>query len=152
MPAPIIFPATTFCVHEPTTSLKILYLGHGSYLRFPYDKVLNALAKLRREGYAVKFVAYISKLGYADYQQFGKSFCNSLNCTDRNIVELHIANLSEPEKYNAICDSDVLLYPALVDAAIDPPLVILEAMSLGKCVIATSLRSIPHLLSNNAGV
>jgi glycosyltransferase involved in cell wall biosynthesis len=60
--------------------------------------------------------------------------------------------LDEKEKFKVMSECDVMLFPALVGAAIDPPLVILEAMALGKCVIASSIQSVPYILGNNRGI
>jgi glycosyltransferase involved in cell wall biosynthesis len=133
--------------------LKILYLGHGSYPRFPYDKALKALTKLVVEGYKITLQVYISKLGYAKYREFTVGFQRCVEKTGaKGLVEYSLGNLTECEKYTALSGCDVVLYPALIDAAIDPPLVILEAMAMGKCVIASATQSIPHLLGSDRGI
>jgi glycosyltransferase involved in cell wall biosynthesis len=133
--------------------LKVLYLGHGSYHRFPYDKTLRSLAKLSREGYNINFQVCISKLGYTNYQDFVVDFQRYLEQSGaETFVEVSLRNLTESEKYAAISSCDVLLYPALINAAIDPPLVILEAMALGKCVIASSVQSVPYILGGDRGI
>jgi glycosyltransferase involved in cell wall biosynthesis len=133
--------------------LNILYLGHGSYPRFPYDKVLKAIAKLREEGIDVKLKLYISKLRYANYLEFVRGLERVVERLRlRDAVSFYLGNLSEAEKWRVISASDIVLYPALINAAIDPPLVVLEAMFMGRCVVATPVQSIPYLLSEGRGI
>jgi len=154
LPAPISTAATTF--YEKSTSfpqLRVIYLGHGSYLRFPYRKVVKSLLKLDEEGYNVQLRAYISEQGYTDYVTYAKGFCSFADKLDsKHIVRIYLGNLTEQEKCQVIYDSDVSLYVPMVNAAIDPPLVVLESMSLGRCVIATPVQSIPHILGENRGI
>ncbi|MEM2704246.1 MAG: glycosyltransferase, partial [Candidatus Bathyarchaeia archaeon] len=139
--------------NRTNSGLRILYLGHGSYLRFPYDKILKALSKLEKEGYEAKLNVYVSELGYASYVEFVKGFKRAIEKLGlKNLVKLYLRNLSEAEKWMVIRENDVVLFPSLVNAAIDPPLVVLEAMFMGKCVIATPIQSIPHLLGRNRGI
>jgi glycosyltransferase involved in cell wall biosynthesis len=156
VPAPIGAPSysgESVTADRSRNGLKVLYLGHGSYLRFPYDKVLKAILRLKREGCGVEFNVYISKLGYANYVKFERSLkrmVNKLNLGD--LVKLYLGNLSEAKKWNVIRENDVVLFPSLINAAVDPPLVVLETMFMGKCVIATSIQSIPYLLGENRGI
>jgi glycosyltransferase involved in cell wall biosynthesis len=154
VPAPIEIPDLhSPSPHETGLQLRILYLGHGSYVRFPYDRIIGVLSRLKREGYKIRLDAYVSEQGYVDYRRFVKAFNNFVAEHDlRHSVKLCLGNLSEQEKYRVISESDVVLYVPLASAAIDPPLVILEAMSLGKCIIATSLQSIPYILEGNSGI
>ena len=153
-------PAPIFMLNEEliTTSrscdeLRLLYLGHGSHLRFPYDKVLKAVKRLKKKGSSIKLNIWISELGYVNYMEFVKTLRSIIEKLKlKDFVKLHLKNLSEAEKWRVIHENDVVLLPSLVNAAIDPPLVILEAMFMGKCVIATPIQSIPHLLGNDRGI
>ena len=139
--------------NNSSDGLKILYLGHGSYLRFPYNKVLKAILRLRKEGYNVRLNVYVSKLGYVNYESFARGLRMMIEKLGlENVVKLHVGNLSEAEKWKIIGESDVMLFPSLVNAAIDPPLVVLEAMFMGKCVVASSIQSIPYLLGEGRGI
>ncbi|MBS7612451.1 glycosyltransferase family 4 protein [Candidatus Bathyarchaeota archaeon] len=156
VPAPIDLPSHSEgsrTTNRPNSGLKVLYLGHGSYLRFPYDKILKALSRLEKEGYDIEFNIYVSELGYASYVEFVKDFKRAIEKLGlKNLVKLYLRNLSEAEKWRVIRENDVVLFPSLVNAAIDPPLIVLEAMFMGKCVIATPIQSIPHLLGRGRGI
>ena len=154
IPAPIDPPNhVEVPMNRSNDELKILYLGHGSYLRFPYDRTLKALLRLKKEGYRVELNAYISELGYVDYLSFVKNFERRVEKSGlESLVKLHLKNLSETEKWKIIGENDVLLFPPLINVAIDPPLVILEAMFMGKCVLATPVQSVPYLLGCGRGV
>jgi len=155
VPAPIDLPSHSEgpTTNRPNSGLRVLYLGHGSYLRFPYDKILKALSRLEKEGYKVELNVYVSELGYASYVEFVKGFKRAVEKLGlKSLVKLYLRNLSEAEKWRVIRENDVVLFPSLVNAAIDPPLVVLEAMFMGKCVIATSIQSIPHLLGRGRGI
>ncbi len=156
VPAPIDLPTysrelmSADCAYN---GLKVLYLGHGSYLRFPYDKILKAIFKLKKEGYDVKFNIYISKLGYVNYMKFVRDLRRIIEKLSlETLIKIHLENLSEYKKWQIISENSILLFPSLVSAAIDPPLVILEAMFMGKCVIATSVQSISYLLKEGRGI
>lgn len=133
--------------------LKVLYLGHGSYLRFPYDIIVKVISRLKDEGYRIELNIYESEQGYAKYMEFFEGFkriVEKLGLEEH--VKLHLGNLSEAEKWRTICKNDVLIFPSLTNAAIDPPLVVLEAMFMGKTVVATNVQSIPYLLGENRGI
>jgi len=154
IPAPIdIYAATHVESCRTNYQLRVLYLGHGSYLRLPYDKMLKALSRLHNGGYKIELEAYVSELGYVDYRKFIEGFNRLLEKLNlKHIVKVQLKNLSEREKCEVISKNDVLLYPSLVNAAIDPPVVVLEAMLLGECVIATPVQSIPYILGGNRGI
>jgi len=79
--------------------LKILYLGHGCYLRFPYNEVLKAILRLEREGYNVNLNVYVSELGYTNYVEFTEGFKRNVEKLGlEGIVNFHLGNLSEAEK------------------------------------------------------
>jgi|UniRef100_A0A7J3SKQ6 glycosyltransferase involved in cell wall biosynthesis len=156
IPAPIespVFNEKSGLVEESDDRLKIFYLGHGSYLRFPYDKVLKAISRLKKERSNIELNLYISKQGYADYAEFTVELGKTIKKLSlEKAVKIHLRNLSEDEKWSVICENHVLLFPSLTNAAIDPPIVILEAMFMGKCIIATPIQSIPYLLGGGRGV
>lgn len=128
-------------------------MGHGSYQRFPYDRILKAVLRLKKEGYEVMLNAYVSELGYVNYTEFIEGFKRVINRFSlEGFAKVHLGNLSEAEKWRTICENNVVLFPSLVATAVDPPLIILEAMCMGKCVIATSIQSIPYLLREGRGI
>jgi glycosyltransferase involved in cell wall biosynthesis len=156
IPAPIdppIFNEKSGLIEESDDRLKIFYLGHGSYLRFPYDKVLKAILRLKKESSSIELNLYISKQGYANYVRFTVGLEKTIKKLSlEKIVKIHMKNLSEDEKWDIIRENHVLLFPSLINTAIDPPLVVLEAMFMGKCIIATSTQSIPYLLGRSKGI
>jgi glycosyltransferase involved in cell wall biosynthesis len=156
IPAPIdppIFNEKSGLVEESDSRLKIFYLGHGSYLRFPYDKVLKTISRLKKESNNIELNLYISKQGYANYAEFTVGLEKMIKKLSlEKVVKIHLKNLSENEKWSVIRENHVLLYPSPINAAMDPPLVVLEAMFMGKCVIATSVQSILHLLGRGKGI
>jgi glycosyltransferase involved in cell wall biosynthesis len=156
IPAPIdppVFNEKSGLVEESDDRLKIFYLGHGSYLRFPYDKVLKAILWLKKKSSNIKLNLYISKQGYANYAEFTVGLEKTVKKLSlEKVVKIHLKNLSEDEKWGVIRENHVLLFPSLTNAAIDPPLVVLEAMFMGKCIIATPIQSIPFLLRRNRGI
>jgi glycosyltransferase involved in cell wall biosynthesis len=156
IPAPIdpsVFNEKSGLIEENDDRLKIFYLGHGSYLRFPYDKVLKAISWLKKEGSNIELNLYISKQGYANYAEFTAGLEKTIKALSlEKAVEIHLKNFSENEKWSVIRENHVLLFPSLTNAAIDPPIVILEAMFMGKCIIATPIQSIPYLLGGRRGI
>jgi len=156
IPAPIdppIFDEKSGLVEESDGRLKIFYLGHGSYIRFPYDKVLKVISWLKKESSNIMLNLYISKQGYANYTEFTVGLEKTIKKLSlEKVVRIHLKNLSEDEKWRIIRENHLLLFPPLTNAAIDPPLVVLEAMFMGKCIIATSVQSIPYLLGRNRGI
>jgi len=156
IPAPIeppVFNEKSGLIEEPDDRLKIFYLGHGSYLRFPCDKVLKAILRLKKESSNIELNLYISKQGYANYAEFTVGLEKTIKKLSlEKVVKIHLKNLSEDEKWGILRENDVMLFPALLNAAMDPPLVVLEAMFMGKCIIATSIQSISHLLGRNRGI
>jgi glycosyltransferase involved in cell wall biosynthesis len=156
IPAPIeppVFNEESSLIEESDGRLKIFYLGHGSYLRFPYDKVLKAISRLKKERNNIEFNLYISKQGYANYAEFIVGLEKTIKKLNlEKAVKIHLKNLSEDEKWSVIRENHVLLFPSLTNAAIDPPIVVLEAMFMGKCVIATPIQSIPYLLGGGRGI
>jgi|GEM_PF-5603082 len=138
---------------EINNKLKIFYLGHGSYLRFPYDKVFKAILRLKKESNNIELNLYISKQGYANYEEFTAGLEKMIKILNlETVVKVHLKNLPEHEKWNIIRENHVLLFPSLTNSAIDLPLVVLEAMFMGKCIIAASTQSIPYLLGRSRGI
>jgi glycosyltransferase involved in cell wall biosynthesis len=156
IPAPIeppVFNEESSLIEESDGRLKIFYLGHGSYLRFPYDKVLKAISRLKKERNNIELNLYISKQGYANYAKFTVGLEKTIKKLSlEEVVKIHLKNLSEDEKWGVIRENHVLLFPSLTNAAIDPPIVVLEAMFMGKCVIATPIQSIPYILREDRGI
>jgi len=156
IPSPIEPPTVAYnCQgYKANHEVNLLYLGHASYLRFPYDVVFKVLSKLNKENsYKVKLKMFIPRQRYTDYEAFTSSCGKVLRRLGlEEFVEIHARDLSEHEKYEVISKSDILIYPALTNAAIDPPVTVLEGMLLGKCVVATSVQSIPLVLRRNRGV
>jgi glycosyltransferase involved in cell wall biosynthesis len=156
IPAPIdppVFDEKSDLIEESDERLKIFYLGHGSYLRFPYDKILKAISWLKKENSNIELNLYISKQNYANYSDFMVGLEKTIKKLSlEKVVKIRVKNLSEDEKWGVIHENHVLLFPALVNAAIDPPLIVLEAMFMGKCIIATSIQSIPYLLRKRRGI
>ncbi|MEM2741064.1 MAG: glycosyltransferase [Nitrososphaeria archaeon] len=133
--------------------LKCIYLGYGHYFRFPYIKIFRALRRLNRDGYNIRLDICIPEQSYVDYLTFVKGLRLAIiKMNLKGLVRIKVSNLEEDEKYDKLANNDVLLYPALMAAAIDPPLVVLEAMSLGRCVVASSVQSIPYILGEGRGV
>ena len=156
VPAPIdppVFSEEPGLIEEFDHRLRIFYLGHGSYLRFPYDRVLKAISRLKKEGNNIELNLYISKQGYVNYVDFTTGLEKAVKRLSlEEAVKIYLRNLSEAEKWSVICENHVLLFPPLTNAAIDPPLVILESMFMGRCIVATPVQSIPYLLKDGRGV
>ncbi|MHA1711867.1 MAG: glycosyltransferase family 4 protein, partial [Candidatus Freyarchaeota archaeon] len=156
VPAPVdppVFNEESGLIEEFDHRLRIFYLGHGSYLRFPYDKVLKAISRLRKEGSNIKLNLYISKQGYTNYANFTAGLEKTVKRLSlEKVVKICLRNLSEAEKWSVIRENHVLLFPSLTNAAIDPPLVVLEGMFMGRCIVATPVQSIPYLLKDGRGV
>jgi len=156
VPAPVdppVFNEESGLIEEFDHRLRIFYLGHGSYLRFPYDKVLKAISRLKKEGSNIELNLYISKQGYANYADFTAGLEKTVERLNlEKVVKIYLKNLSEAEKWGVIRENHILLFPSLTNAAIDPPLVVLEGMFMGRCVVATPIQSIPYLLKDGRGV
>jgi len=156
VPAPVdppVFDEESGLIGEFNRRLRIFYLGHGSYLRFPYDRVLRAISRLKKEGSNIELNLYISKQGYANYADFIADLEKTVGRFDlEDVVKIYLKNLSEAEKWSVIRENHVLLFPPLTNVAIDPPLVVLEGMFMGRCVVATPFQSIPYLLKDGRGV
>ena len=156
VPAPVdspVFNEESGLIEELNHMLRIFYLGHGSYLRFPYDKVLKAISRLKKEGSNIELNLYISKQGYANYVDFITGLEKTVERLNlEKVVKIYLKNLSEAEKWGVIRENHVLLFPSLTSAAIDPPLVVLEGMFMGRCIVATPIQSIPYLLKDGRGI
>ncbi|RLG16005.1 hypothetical protein DRN63_04705, partial [Nanoarchaeota archaeon] len=96
---------------------------------------------------------YISKQGYVNYVDFTTGLEKAVKRLSlEKAVKIYLRNLSEAEKWSIIRENHVLLFPSLTNAAIDPPLVVLEGMFMGRCIVATPVQSIPYLLKDRRGV
>jgi len=134
---------------------KIVIIGHPHYKRIPYDKILKAFIRLKREFSTFQVTMLISrrKERSLDFTYFEKNIVYLIQKYDLSkYIKLYIKNLTEREKVELMQTHDILIYPALSDAAIDPPLTVLEGMSAGLCVIATNVQSLPLLLNSERGI
>jgi glycosyltransferase involved in cell wall biosynthesis len=140
---------------ENTKRLRVIYIGHATPYRFPHNEVFNALAKLRNRGYDFSFNIYFTKIEWpnVDYMSFIKGILMRIKKLDLvDVVKLNIINLTEEEKYAILARNDVLLYPALREVAVDPPVSVLEGMAVGLCVVSTPVQSVPFILRDNRGI
>lgn len=140
-------------LYQGDRPLGILYLGHGSYLRFPYRNVFKALKESKSLKNGVRLKIIISTHEYSDYNSFAKRLSKATDKFGVNeITDIRIENISEEEKYRVLAESDIFLFPSFTDTAIDPPASILEAMASGCCVISTPVQSIHSLLKKDRGI
>jgi len=158
VPAPLYFPMGQYWSTKSKKRggpLKVVYIGHATYKRFPYIEIFKALADLRKDGYDIAFSAYFSRIigRYFNYISFIKQVNTALMSFKLDdMVKIYAYDLTEEEKYEVLKESDVFLYLALSNVAIDPPLTILEALAAGCCVISTPVQSIPFILKHAGGI
>jgi len=89
------------------------------------------------------FNIYISKQGYVNYVDFTTGLEKAVKrLSSEKAVKIYLKNLSEAEKWSVIRENHVLLFPSLTNAAIDPPLVVLEGMFMGRCIIAALVQTV----------
>ena len=154
IPAPLSHHYLSIGEHSVATDSKsIVYLGHPDLARFPIHKLLPVFIKLARKGFEFEFRVYLSKIGYKDYEGFYKVLKRVIErygLSSRIVAVLK--NLSDEEKYAILRSSNIFLFPALTETAVDPPLSVLEAMVFGCCVIATNVQSLPYILRNGRGI
>jgi len=126
----------------------ILYMGYLEYPRLPANIVLPTLKKLRRElRRPVKLLVCTSKCAHD--QTYLRSFLRLLKAPDlKGEVKLIVRNLTENRKKLVYQASDVVIFPFLKLAAVDPPLTLLEAMANEKLVLATPVQGIPYIIKD----
>ncbi|MCW4030149.1 MAG: glycosyltransferase family 4 protein [Candidatus Bathyarchaeota archaeon] len=133
----------------PQNERVILYIGNLTRQRFPQDRVLSILKGLRKEGVAFSLRVF-SPPGLVN-KQYASSICNQAQRLGLgNLIKVENRNLTDEEKrlvYNA---SDLFLFMGLDGSfAVEPPLTVLEAMSCGLPVVASSVLSVDEIIENN---
>jgi glycosyltransferase involved in cell wall biosynthesis len=158
VPAPVIPCNHKFTRRKPvrcSDAIRVVYLGPPAYVRFPYIEVCEAFDKLRSDGFNLHLSVFLPTRSWRGESSF--SFAKKITSLVREkelsrAITVCIRNLSEKEKYAILGNAHILLYPALHEAAVDPPAIILEAMISGCCVVSTPVQSIPLLLDSTRGV
>ncbi len=134
-------------------NINLLYLGHPNPTRFPVKNLIPVLVKLRQEGYNFRFRVFFCRWEIEQAWRFYtqvRELIRKYNLI--NFVEVLMKNLNAKEKLSVLVNGDILLHPALADAAVDPPLTVIEGMTSGLCIVATNVQSLPYVLRHSRGL
>lgn len=122
--------------NKPSNSLNMLFMGMLGERKGIYD-LLEVTKDLVHDGYDVKL--FIGGNGEIDKV---KKVITEL-CLNKHVEVL--GWVSGDEKVKLFNECDVYVLPSYNEGL---PMAILEAMSLGKCVISTKVGGIPELINN----
>lgn len=129
----------------------ITYIGWGFRERFPWKHIIYALRKLKYKHQMknVKLLAVIKRSGHRTSNLiYFWDYIKRLGLKD-NVVFLQ-KNLSEFEKIYLLSRSDVFLNLILSPTGfVDPPLSILEALSLNVPVVTTNVTSLATIINQH---
>jgi len=130
-----------FNLNLDETEFIILYIGHISPVRFPYEDVMKAFVRLLNDGVPACLLIFAPKFYYNEAFKRGILLTAKSFNIERN-VSLFVDNLEDKEKRAAFSLADVFLFLAQQPTAVDPPLTILEALTCGVPVIAYNMPSL----------
>jgi len=125
----------------------IVYVGGLDENRFPlkvFQVIKNLIRKTNRK---ILFLMVVPPIrNKRPYVSKVSALINDLGL--QNNVKLLPFNLHDEEKALLFSAASVFLYPSLRQAAMDPPLTILEAMSSGLPVVTTRIQSLPIIIKH----
>jgi len=126
--------------------IRVLYMGSVSQKRFPLD-VLSSIHTLRQEGLNLQ----LSIVARYEFERvwIDKIASQALKLGLGDSVMTRVQALEEREKRDLYNTADIVLLPFSGPVgATQPPLVLLEAMSCGKVVVATREQDIPLIVEH----
>ncbi len=144
------FPVAKECVGPNKKTFKICYFGGSDTIRGT-DVIIRACR-------------YLTKLGASDFRiilllRRETSFVDKDELYLRQLTKkyklenfVHFISkiLSKEELISYLFDSDLVVLPFKIVPS-EPPISILEALSLGKCVVTTEISGLPELVRPNHG-
>lgn len=124
-------------VNKINNSVNLCYIGRIDKHK-GLDYFYKALSKFQNAGYSFRFSLYGNGPECDSYvKKFSEKFSNSF---------YYGGVVHEKSKTEAFLNSEIFILPSLFEGL---PMALLEAMALGRLVIATKVGSIPTLISNN---
>jgi glycosyltransferase involved in cell wall biosynthesis len=125
----------------------ILYMGPLTEDRFPYRNIIDILSYIQSD---LLIIGRGTNPG--EYETFKSIIRYSENKGGNKGINIFLKSLNENEKIAIINYSDIIIQPftpKLINSsniAVDPPILILEAMSCGKCVITSNTYSLSTII------
>jgi len=122
----------------------LCYLGPASSLRGT-DILLNTIQTLKRDGHKIQLLFLLRSPNPEKEKTIFEKLCKKKKISENVVIKAGF--LSRESLVEQIINSDVIVIPTKF-VWNEPPLAILEAMTLGRPVVTTNVCGLPELISD----